>query len=256
MKRLAAIGLLLLAAPRASGQAPEPDAEPINDSDGYTPPVQGGAAPSPWTVNGYVDVGFAKAQGNGSSFAAGDQSVPADYGVDTFAPAVNSRGDVASTDAGGRFVNGFLPRSVGHRRERLVPAQHAGRGPAIHAGHGAADGVHARPASASLHGRGRRHARLRRAGVRPLHPLREPGAGAERGQVRLGLRHRVPGQPGEHPNRGRPLAGGPLHDRTVDRGQAVLSHADPGRLVGGQPERRGHQQRQLRRGAAAARTPA
>ena len=26
---------------------------------------------------------------------------------------MNSRGDVASTDAGGRFVNGFLPRSVG-----------------------------------------------------------------------------------------------------------------------------------------------
>ena len=40
--------------------------------------------------------------------------MPADYGVDTFAPAVNSRGDVASTDSGpGAFVNGFLPRSAG-----------------------------------------------------------------------------------------------------------------------------------------------
>ncbi len=58
-------------------------------------------------------MGFAKAQGNGTSFAPDDQSIPADYGVDTFAPAVNSRGDVASTNSNGRFVNGFLPRSAG-----------------------------------------------------------------------------------------------------------------------------------------------
>jgi hypothetical protein len=63
-------------------------------------------------MHGYVDVGFARAQGNGSSFRAGDTRIPADYGVDTFAPAVNSRGDVASLDAGGRFVNGFLPYSM------------------------------------------------------------------------------------------------------------------------------------------------
>lgn len=119
MKRMAAIGLLTLVAARAQAQAQaqasEQEPEPINDSDGYTPPAQAGVggAASAWTVNGYVDVGFAKAQGNGTSFAPGDQSVPADYGVDTFAPAVNSRGDVASTDAGGRFVNGFLPRSAG-----------------------------------------------------------------------------------------------------------------------------------------------
>lgn len=92
---------------------PEPEAEPVNDSDGYTPPADGQGAPPPLSINGYIDVGFAKAQGNGTSFAPGDQSVPADYGVDTFAPAVNSRGDVASTDSGGRFVNGFLPRQVG-----------------------------------------------------------------------------------------------------------------------------------------------
>jgi hypothetical protein len=60
-----------------------------------------------------VDVGFAKAFGNGSSFRDDDTRVPLDYGVDAFAPAVNSRGEVASTDSKGRFTNGFLPRSVG-----------------------------------------------------------------------------------------------------------------------------------------------
>ena len=38
---------------------------------------------------GYVDVGFAAVQGNGSSFAADDRRVPADYAVDAFAPAVS-----------------------------------------------------------------------------------------------------------------------------------------------------------------------
>ena len=52
------------------------------------------------SINGYVDVGFAKAQGDGTSFAPDDTRVPLDYGVDAFAPAVNSRGDVASTDRG------------------------------------------------------------------------------------------------------------------------------------------------------------
>jgi hypothetical protein len=61
---------------------------------------------------GYVDFGFADAGGNGTSYPPGDNRVPADYGVDTFAPAVNSRGDVASIDSGGRVTNGFLPRSV------------------------------------------------------------------------------------------------------------------------------------------------
>jgi hypothetical protein len=62
---------------------------------------------------GYVDVGFARAGGNGSSFVSGDTRVPADYFVDAFSPAINSRGEVASIEAGGRFTNGFLPRSVG-----------------------------------------------------------------------------------------------------------------------------------------------
>jgi hypothetical protein len=83
-----------------------------NDSSGYTPP-DGVGAPAPLQVNGYVDIGLAKAQGDGTSFPKNDTRLPADYGVDPFAPAVNSRGEVASTDSGGRFVNGFLPRSVG-----------------------------------------------------------------------------------------------------------------------------------------------
>jgi hypothetical protein len=100
--------------PRAAVPAPEVEPEPSNDSEGYTPPSEGSGAPSSLSINGYVDVGFAHAQGNGTSFAPGDTRVPLDYGVDTFAPAVNSRGDVASTDPGpGRTVNGFLPRSAG-----------------------------------------------------------------------------------------------------------------------------------------------
>ena len=71
------------------------------------------AQEAPLRILGYVDLGWAKAGGDGTSFAPADLRVPADYGVDPFAPAVNSRGDVASTDAHGRFTNGFLPFSVG-----------------------------------------------------------------------------------------------------------------------------------------------
>lgn len=112
------VGVLLapLAARAQQAQAqPEDDGNGVdadNASDGYTP-AEGSASPPAFHFNGYVDIGFAHAQGDGTSFPAGDMRLPADYGVDTFAPAVNSRGDVASTDAGGRFVNGFLPRSVG-----------------------------------------------------------------------------------------------------------------------------------------------
>lgn len=67
----------------------------------------------PLTFRGYVDVGYAKAQGDGTSYAPNDTRLPADYRVDTFAPAVNSFGDVAATDAGKRFVNGFLPTTTG-----------------------------------------------------------------------------------------------------------------------------------------------
>jgi hypothetical protein len=122
MRRFAIAVAVLFCGARAVAQpaplspavpSPEPEPEPINDSDGYTPAVEGAGAPSPLSIDGYIDVGFAKAQGDGTSFAPNDQSIPADYGVDTFAPAVNSRGDVASTNSNGRFVNGFLPRSVG-----------------------------------------------------------------------------------------------------------------------------------------------
>jgi hypothetical protein len=98
-----------------SAAASEPESpsepEPLNDSEGYTPPPD---AATSLSINGYVDVGFAKAQGDGTSFAPDDTRVPLDYGVDGFAPAVNSRGDAASTDPGlGRTVNGFLPRTAG-----------------------------------------------------------------------------------------------------------------------------------------------
>jgi hypothetical protein len=89
-------------------QPPEPTQSPV--PAGYTP--EEAATPSPFRISGYVDVGFAKAQGRGSSFHPDDTRVPADYGADAFAPAVNSRGEVASLDASGRFVNGFLPYTV------------------------------------------------------------------------------------------------------------------------------------------------
>jgi hypothetical protein len=103
-----------IVAPPVVPPAPEPVDEPSeNDPEGYTPPVEGAAAPSPVVLNGYVDVGFANAQGNGTSFPPGDTRLPADYGVDPFQTAVNSRGDVASTDSRGLFTNGFLPSSMG-----------------------------------------------------------------------------------------------------------------------------------------------
>lgn len=95
------------AAPAAEEGPVEAETEAAAESSDAPP------QPPALVVTGYVDVGFAKAQGNGTSFLPGDTRLPADYGVDTFAPAVNSRGEVASTDSGGRSVNGFLPRSVG-----------------------------------------------------------------------------------------------------------------------------------------------
>lgn len=87
-------------------EAPEDEA-----NQGYSPDES--QAQDPIRFTGYLDVGFAKATGNGSSFRSNDDRVPLDYGNDAFAPAVNSRGEVASTDSTGRFTNGFLPRSVG-----------------------------------------------------------------------------------------------------------------------------------------------
>lgn len=109
------IGLIaaaVLAAEAAPAAATEvDDAAEENGSDGYTPPQP--TVLQALRFTGYVDVGFAAAQGNGSSFHPNDFRTPADYGVDAFAPAVNSRGEVASVDSYGRFLNGFVPRSIG-----------------------------------------------------------------------------------------------------------------------------------------------
>jgi hypothetical protein len=104
---------LNLAAPPAAGEstsAPEPPAEEV------TPPPPSNTPPL--VITGYVDVGFAKAQGDGTSFPASyatmPPSGPPDYFVDTFAPAVNSRGEAASiATPPGTTPGGFLPRSAG-----------------------------------------------------------------------------------------------------------------------------------------------
>lgn len=101
--------LLFLLAQAGASESQSAPAEATVDS--YSPPAS--AAPNPLRINGYFDIGFAKAQGDGTSYPANDLRTPADYGVDAFAPAVNSRGDAASTDSHGRFTNGFLPRSAG-----------------------------------------------------------------------------------------------------------------------------------------------
>lgn len=78
-------------------------------SAGWSEPV--GAKPA-LEIHGYLDVGAAQAQGDGTSWHAREERLPVDYAADPFATAVNSRGDVASADPGGRFTNGFLPRSL------------------------------------------------------------------------------------------------------------------------------------------------
>jgi hypothetical protein len=105
-----ALSFLVLA--MSSGALAQETAVQSSGADGYTP-VDAGAAQPALRLLGYVDLGWAKAGGDGTSFAPNDLRLPADYGVDTFAPMVNSRGDVASTNAGIRFTNGFLPNSVG-----------------------------------------------------------------------------------------------------------------------------------------------
>jgi hypothetical protein len=101
-------------APAAEAEAsavPAEAAQNAEQSTGYTPDP---AASTPaLKIHGYFDIGFARAGGNGTSFSPTETTVPLDYGVDTFAPAVNSRGDVASTNSGGQFTNGFLPHSMG-----------------------------------------------------------------------------------------------------------------------------------------------
>ncbi|HTB61283.1 MAG TPA: hypothetical protein VLC06_25625 [Polyangia bacterium] len=103
--------LNLTAPPPADEPAPA-DIEPAEEVT-PTPPSN----TPPLVITGYVDVGFAKAQGNGTSFPTsfgpGTPAGPADYYVDTFAPAVNSRGEAASIVAPpGTTLGGFLPRSA------------------------------------------------------------------------------------------------------------------------------------------------
>jgi hypothetical protein len=105
--RLAALVATVLAATAWAQESPESAQE--NGSDGYTPTEE--SLTDALRVTGYVDVGYAKASGDGTSWPAGETRSPGDYAVDPFATAVNSRGDVAALDPN-RFTNGFLPRSV------------------------------------------------------------------------------------------------------------------------------------------------
>lgn len=112
-----AIVVATAAAGRAWGQTPVPEAaQPLEVEEGEAAEevtVAPAIDPTPPLVFlGYVDVGFADAEGDGTSFRRDDGRFPIDYGVDPFAPAVNTRGDVASNDTRGVFNNGFLPRSV------------------------------------------------------------------------------------------------------------------------------------------------
>lgn len=114
--------------PAAHAGAPELNAPPPpGGTEAADPPADspadepGAVAPSntpPLVITGYVDVGFAKAQGDGTSFPGSYRTAPpsgpADYTVDPFAPAVNSRGEAASTALPpGAMAGGFLPRSAG-----------------------------------------------------------------------------------------------------------------------------------------------
>ncbi|MDP2276464.1 MAG: hypothetical protein Q8N23_04255 [Archangium sp.] len=108
MKRLLAIFLLISSAAFAEEEVV--DVVEDEGGDGFTADE---AKEESLRITGYIDVGLVKATGNGTSFSADDTRSPLDYGADAFAPAVNSRGEVASTDTGGRFTNAFLPRSVG-----------------------------------------------------------------------------------------------------------------------------------------------
>jgi hypothetical protein len=121
---------LNLAAP-APTDSTSPTAPTLATSDGAAPEEVTPTPPSntpPLVITGYIDVGFAKAQGNGTSFpsnfalpAGAPADAPYDYYVDMFAPAVNSRGEAASTAIPappapalpGSNVGGFFPRSAG-----------------------------------------------------------------------------------------------------------------------------------------------
>ena len=111
-----------IARAQAAETQPEAGAEPDTQEPPVPPPDEPATVPAPsappLVITGYIDVGFAKAQGDGTSFPASYSTTPppgpADYYVDTFAPAVNSRGEAASTTAPpGTRLSGFIPRSAG-----------------------------------------------------------------------------------------------------------------------------------------------
>src|SRR5437588_299911 len=58
-------------------------------------------------------------------------------------------------------------------------------------------------------------------GLRPRHPFPEPGIRAQRGEVRFGLRHRIPRERGESPYRDHTFLDRALHHRPVLGGQGV-----------------------------------
>ena len=121
---LTGLALLVFVAPPLAAQVPAPvvdlppdpadSADPEEDPDapeGFTLPPAAEVSP-PLVFMGYLDFGFVDAEGDGTSYTPGDTRLPADYGVDTFAPAINSRGDVAGARSDPLFNNGFVPRSV------------------------------------------------------------------------------------------------------------------------------------------------
>ena len=100
------------AARRSAAGSPELRGARAETRKGFVLPPGTEIAP-PLTLMGYVDFGFANAGGNGTSFPPRRQpACPPTTASTRSRTAVNSRGDVASIDAGGRVTNGFLPRSV------------------------------------------------------------------------------------------------------------------------------------------------
>ena len=218
-------------------------------------PPQGPGAPSPLSINGYVDIGFARAQGDGTSFAPGDTRLPADYGVDT----VRARGELAaatsaSTDAGGRFVNGFLPRSVGigGRASFLINTvnldfKYAPGGRAGHVSSRACSSCRASP------GRGTTPGCCVEQAFGRLVPFDSQELALSVGKFDsvFGIEYldnQANIRTGVTPSLVARYTTGP-----VDRREALLPPPARAALVGVQPQRRGDQQRKLRRGAAAAR---
>ncbi|MCC6333957.1 MAG: hypothetical protein IT380_08200 [Myxococcales bacterium] len=112
--RLLVLGVVISAVGARAQDAGVEEVEIVDVDDvtqGYTPSEE--QAHETLRLTGYIDVGFVKATGDGTSYVPDDTRAPLDYGVDPFATAVNSRGDVASTSSGERWTNGFRPRSVG-----------------------------------------------------------------------------------------------------------------------------------------------